>query len=82
MKTKIKKMEIEGEGKTVKATLEKGGVEYVFYAKSVDVMDEKRFKSLLEFWNEKAIPEKEAEEGLTEEKLKVRFKKMEGKIIE
>lgn len=80
--TKVKKMELEGGGESVKATLEKDGVEYVFYARSVDVMDEKKLKSLLKFWNEKAIPEKEMGAGLTEEVLKASFKKMEGKVIE
>jgi len=80
--TKIKKIDLEKGGKTVKATLEKDGVDYVFYARSIDVMDEKKFESLLKFWNEKAIPEKEAEAGFEEEGLNARFKKMEGKTIE
>lgn len=80
--TKIKKIELEKEGKTVKATLEKNGVDYIFYAKSVDALDEEKFKSLLKFWNEKAIPEKEAEEKLTEVGVKASLKKLEGKTIE
>lgn len=80
--TKIKKIELEKEGKTVKATLEKNGVDYIFYAKTVDTLDEKKFKSLLKFWDEKAIPEKEAEEKLTEVGVKASLKKLEGKTIE
>lgn len=69
MKTKIKKMELEkaGEHKTVKVTFEKSGKEYEFTAKAVDVVDDERFKGLLKFWTEKAIPEREREEGMTDE---------------
>jgi len=82
--TKIKKIEIEeaGGNKMVKVTLEKDKEEYVFYARATDVLDEKKFKSLLKYWNEKAIPEKEAEAGFTEEQLKELLKKKEGKNIE
>ena len=80
--TTIKKMELEKEGKNVKVTLEKAGVDYVFYARSVDMMDEKKRDSLLKFWNEKAIPEKEVEAGLSGEALNASFEKMKGKVIE
>lgn len=81
--TKIVKTEVEGTGdhKIVKITLEKDGKEYGFSAKATDVMNEKTFKSLLKYWNEKAIPEKEADAGISEEALSSRLKKIAGKIL-
>lgn len=71
METKIKKMELDkaGEHKTVKVTFEKGAKEYTFIAKALDVVDEERFKGLLKYWTEKAIPEREIEEGMTNEAI-------------
>ena len=81
--TKIKSMEVEdaGDSKIVKITLEKGGKEYEFSARATDIMDEKRFKSLLKFWNEKAIVEREEMEGITEKNLTDRIKEKVGQII-
>ena len=83
MTTKIKSMEVEdaGDSKIVKITLEKAGKEYEFSARPTDVMDEKRFKSLLKFWDEKAIVEREEAEGITEKNLTDRIKEKVGKII-
>ena len=68
-KTKIKSMELKraGENKIITVTLEKGGKEYPFTAKAVDVLDKKKFASLLKFWGEKMVPEQEAEAALTDE---------------
>ena len=83
MSTKIKSMEVEdaGESKIVKVILEKGGKEYEFSARPTDIMDEKRFKSLLKFWNEKAIVEREESEGITKKNLADRIKEKVGEII-
>lgn len=77
MKTKIKKMELKqaGEHKLVEVTLTKGGKDYLFTAKALHVLDERKFKNLLQIWDEQMIPEREREEGLTDEVI-------EGKLAE
>lgn len=81
--TKIKKMELEsaGEHKIVKVTFEKKGAEYTFTAKATDVLDEKKFESLIKFWTEKMIPEREAEAGLTDKGIEVELEKIKRKPL-
>lgn len=71
METKIKKLELKqaGEHKIVEVTLEKGGKEYIFTAKAIHVLDEGKFKGLLQIWDEQMIPEQEAEGSLTDEMI-------------
>lgn len=73
MKTKIEKMKLKraGKHKIVEVTLKKGGKEHVFTAKALHVLDDATFKDLLQIWDEKMIPEREAEEALTDEAIEV-----------
>lgn len=77
-KAKIKKMELQqaGEHKIVEVTLEKGGKEYSVTAKVADVLDEKRFASLLEYWTKKKIPEDETEAAMTDEDIEKKLVKI------
>lgn len=78
MTSKIKKLELKraGEHKIVEVTLEKGGKEYAFTAKALHVLDERTFKDLLKIWDEKMIPEREAEKKLTDKEIKVALEKI------
>ena len=69
MTSKIKELKLKqaGEHKIVEVTLEKEGKEHTFTAKALHVLDEEMFKNLLQIWDEKMIPEREAEETLTDE---------------
>ena len=78
MTSKIKKLELKqaGEHKIVEVTLEKGGKEYAFTAKALHVLDEEKFKNLLQIWDEEMIPEREAEEALTDKAIEVALEKI------
>ena len=78
MDVKIKKMEIQqaGEHKLIEVVLEKGTKEHKFTAKVADVLDEKRFASLLKYWKEKKIPEDEAEAVMTDEDIELKLAKI------
>ena len=82
--TTIKKMMSQQSGthRLVEVTLEKEGEEYTFTAKATDVLDEKRFASLLRIWNKQAIPERVAEKALTDEGIETILEKRKKMEIE